>query len=152
MTMFIGLHAAAQETPAVKITDLEKLVAESKTPLVINFWATFCKPCMEEIPYFQKLEKTYTAKGVKLLLVSLDMQDAYPEKLKTFIKKRGITLPTSWLDETNADYFCPKIDESWSGAIPATLFINNSIGYRKFVEDPLTEKQLENEIRALLKL
>ena len=86
------------------------------------------------------------------MLVSLDMQDAYPEKVKTFIKKRRITLSTSWLDETNADYFCPKIDESWSGAIPATLFVNNSIGYRKFVEDPLTEKQLENEIRALLKL
>ena len=152
MTMFVGLHVAAQETPAVKITDLEKLITESKTPLVINFWATFCKPCMEEIPYFQKLERTYAAKGVKLLLVSLDMQDAYPEKVKTFIKKRGITLSTSWLDETNADYFCPKIDESWSGAIPATLFINNSIGYRKFVEDPLTEQQLENEIRALLKL
>ena len=152
MTMFVGLHVAAQETPAVKITDLEKLITESKTPLVINFWATFCKPCMEEIPYFQKLERTYAAKGVKLLLVSLDMQDAYPEKVKTFIKKRRITLSTSWLDETNADYFCPKIDESWSGAIPATLFVNNSIGYRKFVEDPLTEKQLENEIRALLKL
>ena len=150
--MFVGLHVAAQETPAVKITDLEKLITESKTPLVINFWATFCKPCMEEIPYFQKLERTYAAKGVKLLLVSLDMQDAYPEKVKTFIKKRRITLSTCRLDETNADYFCPKIDESWSGAIPATLFVNNSIGYRKFVEDPLTEKQLENEIRALLKL
>ena len=69
---------------------------------------------------------------------------------KFTIVKRKITVPVQWLDETNADYFCPKIDKTWSGAIPATLFINNRNNYRKFTEEPLSEEQLEKEIRAIL--
>ena len=147
---FFTLPVFGQEIKKLKITDLEKIIAESKTPLIINFWATFCKPCMEEIPHFQKLGKKYEKKGVKLLLVSLDMKDDFPEKVKAFIKKRKISTSTAWLDETNADYFCPKIDRTWSGAIPATLFINNRNSYRKFTEEPLTEEQLEKEIKTIL--
>jgi thiol-disulfide isomerase/thioredoxin len=140
-----------QEVKKIKITDLEKIIAESKTPLIINFWATFCKPCMEEIPHFQKLGKKYEDSGVKLLLVSLDMKDDFPARVNAFIEKNKIRTPTVWLDETNADYFCPKIDKKWSGAIPATLFINNRNSYRKFTEAPLTEEQLEKEINAVLR-
>jgi len=149
IAFFFLLPVSAQEVKKVKITDLEKMIAESKTPLVINFWATFCKPCMEEIPHFQKLGKKYEKDGVKILLVSLDMKDAYPDQVTTFIKKRKILTPTAWLDETNADYFCPRIDISWSGAIPATLFIDNRKSYRKFTEEPLSEEQLEKEIRTI---
>ena len=150
ITIFFSLSVFGQEVKKIKIIDLEKIIAESKTPLIINFWATFCKPCMEEIPHFQKMGKKYEKEGVKLLLVSLDMKDAYPVQVNTFVKKKKITTPTAWLDETNADYFCPKIDKTWSGAIPATLFINNSNSYRKFTEDTLSEKQLEKEIRTLI--
>lgn len=139
-----------QDVKRIKITELETIIAESKDPLVINFWATFCKPCMEEIPYFQKLEKKYKKEGMRLLLVSLDLQDDYPAKVNAFIRKKNITTPTNWLDETNADYFCPRIDEAWSGAIPATLFINNRNKYRKFIEDSLSEERLEKEIIAVL--
>ena len=150
IVFFFALPVFGQELKKVKITDLEKIIAESRTPLIINFWATFCKPCMKEMPHFQKLGKKYKKDGVVLLLVSLDMKDAYPDQVNTFIKKKKITTPTAWLDETNADYFCPKIDKTWSGAIPATLFINNRNNYRKFTEEPLSEKQLEKEIRTVL--
>jgi len=56
----------------------------------------------------------------------------------------------AWLDETNADYFCPKIDAKWSGAIPATLFINNKSGYRKFMESQISHDDLKKEIRKLI--
>lgn len=148
--MSFACVVAGQETQKMKITDLEEIIAESKTPLVINFWATFCKPCMEEIPYFQKLGKKYSKQGLQILLVSLDMKDDYPGKVNSFIKKQNIILSTAWLDETDADYFCPKIDTAWSGAIPATLFINNNNGYSKFTEGPLTEAQLEAEIKTVL--
>ena len=150
MNFFFVLSAAGQGVKKVKVTDLEKLIKESKTPLIINFWATFCKPCMEEIPHFQKLGKKYEKNGVKLLLVSLDMKDDFPVKVNDFIKKKKITNPVAWLDETNADYFCPRVDKTWSGAIPATLFINNRNSYRKFTEEPLSEEQLEREIRVIL--
>ena len=148
VSLLFALPVDGQGAKKVKITDLEKIIAESKGPLIINFWATFCKPCMEEIPHFQKLQAKYEKDGLKLLFVSLDMQDDYPKKVNSFIKKNKMA--SAWLDETNADYFCPKIDQAWSGAIPATLFIDNNRHYRKFIEESLTEEVLEKQIRNLL--
>lgn len=140
--------APAQAIEKWKIGALEEYIKRSDKPLIINFWATFCKPCVEEIPYFQKLVKKYDKEGIKLLLVSLDMQEAYP-KIKDFAAKHKLIAPIVFLSETNADIFCPRVDESWSGAIPASLFVNNQTGYRKFFEEQIPENKLEQEIKAL---
>src|SRR5688500_7195095 len=71
-----SLNAGAQTIEKWKIADLENAIKNSKTPTVINFWATFCKPCLEELPYFQQLAKKYEKDGVKLILVSLDLPEA----------------------------------------------------------------------------
>ena len=141
---------AAQEIKSIKITDLEKTIAESKTPLVINFWATYCKPCVAEIPYFQEEVKKQKANGIQLILVSLDLKSYYPQKIRSFAASRKFTAPILWLNETDADYFCPKVDPKWSGVLPATLFINNKTGYRKFYEDALSRETLKKEIMATL--
>jgi thiol-disulfide isomerase/thioredoxin len=148
--LFLSVALNAQQIKKIRIADLEKTIAESKTPLIVNFWATFCIPCIKEIPYFQKLVKQHQKDSIKLLLVSLDLQEDY-SNIKSFAAKRKFTAPIVWLDETNADYFCPRVDSSWSGAIPASLFINNRTGYRKFLEQELSEVQLEKEIMAILK-
>ena len=147
---FIGSGLFAQEIKSVKITDLEKTIKESKTPLIVNFWATFCIPCIEEIPYFQEEVKKHEKEGVQLLLVSLDLKSFYPQKVTDFAAKRKFTASKVWLNETDADYFCPKIDPKWSGSIPASLFINNKTGYRKFIEAEMTREELQKEITALL--
>lgn len=141
--------AAAQGIPNWKISDLETYIKNSNKPTVVNFWATFCKPCIAEIPHFQKLVKQYEKDSVQLLLVSLDMKEMYPEKIKTFADRFKFTAPIVFLDETNADIFCPRIDEKWSGAIPASLFINNQTGYRKFFEEEMSEQKFETELKAL---
>jgi len=148
LLVFSSLAGLCQEAQKIKITDLEKIVSESRGPLIVNFWATFCKPCMEEIPHFQKMQAKYEKDGLQILFVSLDLQDDYPKKVNAFIKKRKMS--TYFLDETNADYFCPRVDEKWSGVIPATLFINNNKNYRKFVEEQISEDVFENEILNLL--
>ncbi len=147
---FFAAIVSGQTIRKVKVTDLEKIISESKTPLIINFWATWCVPCVEEIPYFQEEVKKHEKDSLQLLLVSLDMRDAYPDGLTRFVQKRKIKVPVNWLDETNADYFCPKIDPRWSGALPASLFINNKTGYRKFFEEQLTRDTLQKEIMAIL--
>lgn len=150
--MFLQLaNVQGQEIKSVKITDIEKIIAESKTPLIINMWATWCLPCIEELPYFQKEVAEHSKDSLQLILVSLDFKESFPSGIVKFMNKRKITAPVVWLDETNADYFCPKIDAKWSGAIPATLFINNKTGYRKFVEGKISPEQLKKEIRAVLK-
>jgi thiol-disulfide isomerase/thioredoxin len=149
VTLMIAMIISAQEIRKIRITELEKTIAEAKTPLIVNFWATFCIPCIEEIPYFQDEVKKHAADSVQLILVSLDLSDDYA-KIAPFAKRRKFTAPIVWLNETNADYFCPKVDPKWSGAIPSSLFINNKTGYRKFYEEQLSHEKLKEAITAML--
>jgi len=140
--------AFAQKIKKIRITQLADYIQQSKGPLIVTFWATFCTPCCKEIPYFQ----TQAAKDtVELLLVSLDLPDYYPAKIDNFATKQKFTAPIAWLNETNADLFCPLIDKKWSGAIPASLFVNNATGYRKFVEGQVTEGKLKLVIGEMKK-
>lgn len=147
---FTTILCFSQEIKSVKITDLEKRITESEKPLIINFWATWCKPCVEELPYFIS-EVNKHKDSLELFLVSLDFKEAFPEQIASFAQKKNIETSIAWLDETNADYFCPKIDTKWSGAIPASLFINNKTGYRRFYEEQLSHEKLKEEIMAILK-
>src|ERR1700743_2901291 len=114
--LFIGLLLAlagtgfSQSIKKITITDLEKTIAESDHPLIVNFWATFCVPCVKEIPYFQTTVAHYQDQQVELILVSLDQPAHYPTRIAAFAQERGFTADIVWLDETNAGYFCPKID------------------------------------------
>lgn len=150
LTYTTGNAQQLQNPVKIKITDYEKIIAASKTPLVVNFWATFCIPCIQELPYFLEAAKKYKKDSLQLILVSLDLEDEYPEGIKKFMAKHKINVPVYWLDETNADYFLPKIDAQWEGAIPATVFINNATGYRRFTGDKISEQQLTTYIRELL--
>jgi thiol-disulfide isomerase/thioredoxin len=131
-----------------KITDLSTLIEKSDSVLVINFWATFCVPCIEEIPDLINISRSHEKEKVKLYLISLDLADYYPAKIKKFVTKNKYEATIAWLNESNADYFCPIISLEWSGAIPATLFVNPKTGYKKFVEKKLTAAEIENEINA----
>lgn len=148
--LFFLLEINAQSIPNWKITELEEFINKSETPVIINFWATYCAPCLKELPYFQELVKNYEKKGVKLILVSLDFKEAYPDKIKKISGKLKFTAPIVWLDETNADYFCPKVDNKWSGVMPATLFINNKTGFRSFFEESIPKIKLEQEIIKMI--
>jgi thiol-disulfide isomerase/thioredoxin len=153
--LFVGSLLNAQNIKPVKITDLEKIITESKKPLVINFWATWCLPCIEELPYFIEEVKQYNDMvgiddTITLLLVSLDFKEAYPTAITAFATKRKIASQILWLNETNADFFCPKISPQWSGAIPATLFVNNANHYRNFIESQLSRLELKAAISAMV--
>ena len=149
--MLIFLTSHSQKVAVWKLSDLKTAINDAKQPTIINFWATFCKPCIAELPHFQELANRYSSQGVKLIMVSLDLKEAYPQKVSVFAQKLKLTSPVVFLDESNADLFCPAVDSSWSGAIPASLFINPSTGYRKFYEEELSKEKLEAEIKALLK-
>ena len=150
LSVFSITTANAQEIKKWKVQDLEAAIKNADKPTIINFWATFCKPCIEELPYFQETAKKYDSAGVQLILVSLDLPQAYPKKISAFAAKNKIKAPIVFLDETNADLFCPRVDPNWSGAIPASLFINNKTGYKKFFEDRLSKEQVEKEIISMI--
>jgi thiol-disulfide isomerase/thioredoxin len=141
---------SAQEIEKIKIDDLKSYIEKSNHPLIVNFWATYCVPCIQEIPYFQSEVQKYKNDNVELILVSLDLPDQYPSKIWTFIKKKNFTAHVLWLNESNADYFCPKIDKQWTGGIPSSLFINNKTRFYRFFERQLTAPQVEENIKALV--
>lgn len=144
--------AAQQKLRSVKIEEVEQLISNSKGPLIINFWATFCGPCIKEMPYISSItDSVNKTTPVQLIYVSLDLKEAYPKRVEDFLQKRNITDSCLWLNETNADHFCPKVDEKWSGSIPATLFVNNKTGYRKFMEEELSPAKFRQQIALLVK-
>ncbi len=139
-----------QELKKMTVNELQEYIAASKNPLVVSFWATWCASCNEELPYFiSTLDKQYNNQ-VELLLVSLDIKSYYPQRIKAFAAGHRYTVPLVWLNESNADVFCPVIDSSWSGAIPSTLMVNNQTHYRKFYETGITPLQFNRDINLLL--
>lgn len=149
--LVIVIAANGQKIAKWKIEEVVKsFSANNDTVYVVNFWATFCKPCNEEIPDFIRLAEKYKKQKVKLLLVSLDLPSYLPVRLPEFIKKNKYKTNHVWLNETDADRFCPMIDAKWSGAIPATIIVNNKTGYKKFFEDQVSAEDFEAALKAAI--
>ena len=147
----ISYMSSAQQVKGVKIGEIEEIIHKSDHPVVISFWATWCLPCIHEIPYLQETVKKYQDKNVELVLVSLDFKESFPSVIEAFVRKNQYQASFYWLNETNADQFCPRIDPKWDGSIPATLFVNNKTSYRKFYDRQLTPLQVEAELKAQVK-
>lgn len=133
----------------VKFDVLENLMTRDSDRIeVINFWATWCKPCIKELPYFQALHNNMADK-VNVTLISLDFADVLNEKVIPFVEKRQIKPEVLLLDEIDYNSWIDRVDPSWSGAIPATLVLNHQTGKRKFIERELKEGEIEQMIKEL---
>jgi thiol-disulfide isomerase/thioredoxin len=152
LMVFIVPGTAQQPTlPAYNADAVLKRASAPDTVYVINFWASWCPPCVLELPEFNKLQAAYADKPVKILLVSLDFKDDYPMRLAEFVRKKRIIPEVVWFSETDPNAFLPKIDKSWEGSIPATLIIQPGKKYRKFTESTMNAGQLSTIIDAQLK-
>ena len=116
---------------------------------VVNFWATWCAPCIKELPYFEKIDKEYENQNVEVVLVSLDFPKKYESQLRPFINKHQLRSELYALNDMNSNYWIPKVEENWSGAIPATLIFNSN--KRQFYEQSFNYEELETEIQKFLK-
>ena len=115
---------------------------------IINFWATWCKPCIKELPHFEKINAKYAKQNVEVILVSLDFPHLYEKKLKPFIVEKKLRSKVIALDDVDMNTWIPKVDETWSGAIPATIIYRNDT--RKFFEGSFTYEALEAEVKQFL--
>jgi thiol-disulfide isomerase/thioredoxin len=145
--LLITTFAFAQKAEIIRLSDLQKIIdTPSENIQIINFWATWCGPCIKELPLFEKLTQE-NRPNVKVTLVSMDMDlDSNPEKVYRFITRKKIQSEVLLLNEKNPNEWIGKIEKQWSGALPATIVINQKTGQRKFVEKELHEGDLEKLI------
>ncbi len=151
---FISCKKEATQISSVKTytyNELKPLLEKNDDKTyIINFWATWCAPCVKELPYFEKINKNYSDKNIEILLVSLDFPKQVEKKLIPFINKRKLKSEVVLLDDVNEDLWIKAIHKNWSGAIPATLIYNKN--KRKFYEQSFDYNKLETELNTFLNL
>jgi thiol-disulfide isomerase/thioredoxin len=148
--LFAAGAVFGQKPETIRLDKLKSLIeSPSEEIYVINFWATWCAPCIKELPLFEKLHGEKKP-GISIFLVSMDLDlDPNPEKVYKFVERKKIQSTVLLLNEQDPNSWIDKIDAKWSGALPATLVINRKTGQRKFVEKELHEGDLEKMIAEL---
>lgn len=147
--LFVLLFGLMCDTQAQQIKTVtpewidEINASKSDTLYIVNFWATWCKPCVEELPYFEQLADSCASKKVKIYLVTTDMRKDIATRVTDFIKAKKLTQQVVFINEVNADKWINKVSEEWSGAIPATLMIKGDAGFKHFKEGELTFEELQ---------
>lgn len=128
----------------VNLSELKALMSgPSENVLVINFWATWCAPCIQELPMLEELNAS--APDVDVLLVSMDLDlDPDPQKVYRFVVRWQLKSQVLLLDEPDPNSWIDRVEPSWSGALPATLIIHPHTGKRIFVEGQLKEGELQD--------
>lgn len=121
---------------------------QNDTLYVVNFWATWCAPCVEEIPYFEQIARKYKERKLKVLMVSMDFPNQLESRLIPFIEKQEIKNEVILLDDPRQNKWIPQVSDEWTGVLPATLIYRNAT--RKFYPQGFTFEELDNAIKSLL--
>lgn len=141
---------SAQSISSIKADDLlSRLKGGGDTTFVVNFWATWCAPCVRELPQFETLNSDTSFAKLKVLLVSLDFKRDYDTRLMTFLQKKGMKSEVLFMNESDANSWVPKINKEWSGVIPATWVVNYSLGISEFKSSELEEDELRAWVKTL---
>ncbi|MEM6877725.1 MAG: TlpA disulfide reductase family protein [Bacteroidota bacterium] len=120
---FAAVTLSAQDFRSMTVADFLEIYQQEATeePVLYNFWASWCGPCVKELPYFESLHDDAEQTEVKVVLVSLDFAEA---RLQTFLENRPLISEVIFLtDWSGADEeWIPTVHPEWSGAIPITVF------------------------------
>lgn len=147
--IFAPVFLNAQIYSRIGINELDSLLnRQGDKVYVVNFWATWCGPCVSELPYFEKVAGEYPVSKVDFALVSLDFPSQADKRLKEFIPKHRISLPVFLMTEVDYDLWIPLVDRSWQGNLPATLIFSRKA--RIFIPEALNEEELRAQIQNIL--
>jgi thiol-disulfide isomerase/thioredoxin len=127
---------------------LELTGKKNDTTYVVNFWATWCSPCVKEISYFEELHRQYPSGRLRVVLVSLDFPDQAERRVVPFLREKEITSQVLLMTDLNYNDWIDLVDPTWSGAIPATLIFDRN--ERIFLEREVTRDELFNYVNQIM--
>ena len=139
-----------QKVHVIHFEDLQKQINKvSDTTLVVHFWATWCRPCIEELPNYEKLSQEFAKKKIRFMFVSMDFPKDLKDKVETFMAKHNINSEVVLLDEPDYNAWIDEIDKEWSGTIPATLMVNLIMRKRVFFEGQANMEKFIEELKEM---
>ncbi|MBD1395026.1 TlpA disulfide reductase family protein [Mucilaginibacter glaciei] len=145
--LLLSLQLRAQQVKLLTVSQLESRIKQGKdTIYVINFWATWCKPCVKELPEFEKFKTSVKGKPVKVILISTDLKSKLLSNVQPFVKAHQLTGEIYLLNEAPNSY-TEKISADWSGALPGTLIVKGS--KKKFHEGAYTYEELVTAVKQV---
>ena len=147
-------NAQVNEGNAVRVVNYDQiepyLLKSNDTIYLVNFWATWCAPCIKELPAIETVEQKYAKQKFKVLLVSLDFPKDLTSRLEPFIKSKNITSDVFLLNDPDQNRWIDKVDPSWSGEIPFTLIYGKH--FRESYPQTFTYEELDSIINLKLNL
>lgn len=142
LILVTAASSRAQEIELISLNSLDQLIKTPDKKLkVINFWASWCRPCIMEMPHFEAIDKSKAT----VYFVTLDHPEDI-EKARRMVQKNAIQSRVLLLNEKDADKYITAINKDWSGAIPATLFVD-ARGNKYFHEKAFDKPELENYVK-----
>jgi thiol-disulfide isomerase/thioredoxin len=149
-----SLSAQIKEESKIKVVNYDQLEPylqkSNDTIYLVNFWATWCVPCIKELPAIEATAAKYTDKKFKVLLVSLDFPEELSNRLEPFMKSKNITSEVFLLNDPNQNRWIDKVDPNWSGEIPFTLIYGKHL--RELYSQTFTFEELDSIINLKLNL
>jgi thiol-disulfide isomerase/thioredoxin len=112
--------APMPDPPAIDGPGLKSAIQQNRGKVVlVNLWATWCQPCVEEFPSLVKLYNTYKGRGLVVLAMSMDELKTQ-EKVAPFLARQKAKFPAYIRKPGEVEAFIDSIDKDWTGAIPVT--------------------------------
>lgn|GEM_PF-1012774 len=129
---------------------VEKLKASRGHITVLNVWATWCKPCLEEMPELVRFFREYRSKGVRFLSVSADHPDTLADRVRPYIEQQRIPFAVWVVGGESPDELVQAIDPRWQGSLPATFVFDASGARRQAWYEAIKYADLAGAVDALL--